>query len=76
MTRMEAALLEYMARHAGHVCTRADLLRHVWGWPAEAITTQATRTVDVTICKLRKHLPGGAIVTLKGLGYRYVTVPA
>jgi DNA-binding response OmpR family regulator len=71
MTKTEAALLAYLARNAGHVCTRALLLREVWGWENAAATL--TRTVDTHVCMLRKHLPDGAtIVTLRGLGYRYL----
>lgn len=71
MTPMEQALLAYLARHAGHVCTRAVLLRDVWGFENAALLQ--TRTVDVTICRLRRQLPAGVeIRTLRGLGYRYV----
>lgn len=47
MTPMEAALLAYLQRYAGHVCTRADLLRHVWDYDPALV---ATRTVDTTVC--------------------------
>lgn len=71
MTKTEALLLDYLARNAGHVCTRALLLREVWGW--ENVALVFTRTVDTHICMLRKHLPSGArIMTLRGLGYRYL----
>lgn len=70
MTPLEAALLAYLQRYAGHVCTRAVLLREVWGWDNPAAVQ--TRTVDVTLCRVRKLLPDGArIATLKGIGYRY-----
>lgn len=72
MTPTEARLLLYMQRMAGHVCTRADLLKHVWQWEDAGLT----RTVDVTIARVRKQLPDGAsIVTLKGIGYRYLAPP-
>lgn len=70
MTPIEAALLAYLTRNAGHVCTRAVLLREVWQWENPAAVQ--TRTVDVTVCRVRKQLPDGArIETLKGIGYRY-----
>lgn len=73
MTPTEAALLAYLARSAGHVCTRADLLRHVWDWTADDLSAVQTRTVDAHVCTLRKQLPEGAsIVTLRGIGYRYL----
>lgn len=73
MTPIEAALLAYLARNAGHVCTRAVLLREVWRW--ENVAAVQTRTVDVTVCHLRRLLPQGAsIETLRGIGYRYVAV--
>jgi DNA-binding response OmpR family regulator len=75
MTPIEGALLAYLARNAGHVCTRAVLLREVWRW--ENAWEVQTRTVDVTVCRLRRLLPQGvSIETLRGLGYRYVAVKA
>lgn len=59
MTPMQMALFTYLARHAGHVCTRAILLREVWGW--EDASQAQTRTVDVTVCGLRMATTNQAI---------------
>lgn len=68
MTPTESALLAYLQRNTGHVCTRAVLLREVWGWEHPGLT----RTVDAHVCRLRKQLPDGArIEALRGIGYRY-----
>ncbi len=66
----EFDLLWTLARHAGQVLSREQLLSLVWGYdfPGE------TRTVDVHIAHLRKHLKGSsvAIETVWGIGYKLV----
>jgi DNA-binding response OmpR family regulator len=65
----EYALLEYLARHAGHVVSRLDLLSHVW----DASTDTFSNTVDVHIRYLRQKVDTGNSVplihTVKGKGY-------
>lgn len=71
LTRREFDLLLFLARHAGRVYSRQDLLEKVWGedfWGTE-------RTVDQHIAQLRDKLAGGTYIeTLRGLGYRFVDV--
>ena len=57
-----------MARHAGRVYSRQELLEKVWGedfWGTE-------RTVDQHIAQLRDKLEDNFIETLRGLGYRFI----
>jgi DNA-binding response OmpR family regulator len=70
---MEFDLLLYFARHPGVVLSRDALLREVWGYdyPVD------TRTVDVHIRWLRQKIEPEPsepvrIVTMRGLGYRFV----
>jgi DNA-binding response OmpR family regulator len=66
LTRREVDLVRWLARHAGQVVSRAELLEHVWGVSAR----NATRAVDVAIAELRKKLGPASIVTVKGAGYK------
>jgi len=62
----EFALLATLARMVGRVMSRDELLNQVWGYDH----FPSTRTVDTHILQLRQKLPGIAIETLRGVGYR------
>ncbi|RME37251.1 MAG: response regulator [Planctomycetota bacterium] len=69
LSRTEYALLEYLARHAGHVVSRTMLLEHVWGMHRDPVTN----VVEVHINRLRKKVDRGfdppLIHTIRGVGY-------
>ena len=69
LTRKEFALLSTLAKSAGRVATRQQLLDNVWGYQYFG----DTRTLDVHIRRLRQKLGpcGGAIETVVGVGYRF-----
>lgn len=72
LTVTEFTLLHALARHPGHVKTRAQLLQE--GYPDDAYVSD--RTIDSHIKRLRRKLtesdPGfEAIETVYGLGYRW-----
>ena len=69
LTRKEFALLTMLARAAGRVVTRQQLLDEVWGYAYYG----DTRTLDVHIRRLRQKLGdcGEAIETMVGVGYRF-----
>jgi DNA-binding response OmpR family regulator len=66
----EFDLLLALAEHNGLVLTRDQLLNLVWGYEFYG----ETRTVDVHIAHLRKHLSGSSvrIETVTGVGYKLV----
>jgi DNA-binding response OmpR family regulator len=69
----EFDLLYFLARHAGQVFTREQLLQHVWGYDYFG----GSRTVDVHIRWLREKLepqPGSPqhLLTVRGVGYKFV----
>jgi two-component system OmpR family response regulator len=70
LTAREFAVLEYLARRAGEVVTRTELLDHVWDENHEG----STNVVDVYVGYLRAKLerPFGRklIHTVRGAGYR------
>jgi DNA-binding response OmpR family regulator len=69
LTRKEFALLSVLAKSAGRVATRQQLLDNVWGYQYFG----DTRTLDVHIRRLRQKLGacGDAIETVVGVGYRF-----
>jgi two-component system, OmpR family, alkaline phosphatase synthesis response regulator PhoP len=73
LSAKELRLLRYFLEHEGATLSRQELLDAVWGW--SVVTT--TRTVDVHVAGLRRKLEADArepryIVTLHGLGYKFV----
>ena len=73
LTNLELRLLRYLIQRAGSLVSRDELLRSVWGYNSGAFT----RTVDMHIHGLRHKLEQDAsrpklIVTVKGVGYRFV----
>jgi DNA-binding response OmpR family regulator len=72
LTAKEYALLEYLARRAGDVVSRADIAEHVWDDHYDPLSN----VVDVYVQRLRRKLePGDAdslIRTRRGEGYQLV----
>jgi DNA-binding winged helix-turn-helix (wHTH) protein len=72
LTTLEARLLGYLMRVPGADVPREELLSEVWGYRRGV----ASRSVDNTVQRLRKKLePPGThrhIVTVRGVGYRFV----
>jgi DNA-binding winged helix-turn-helix (wHTH) protein len=68
LTRREYDLLLFFLDHPRRVFSRAQLLRHVWGY--DMVGTE--RTVDVHVRRLRVKLGDCAAVvtTVRGIGYR------
>lgn len=66
----EFDLLAYLAGHVGDVCSRADLLDHVWGYDFDG----DVRTIDTHVRRLREALgPAAALVhTIWGVGYKLI----
>ena len=72
LTTREVELVRYLARHAGHVISRAELLQNVW----RVAAGNETRAVDVAIAELRKKLERDPadpriVVSVRGAGYRW-----
>jgi len=70
LTPREFDLLAFLARHAGRVLSREELLRKVWGYDYLG----ETRTVDVHVRRLRMKLGEShpMIETVTGAGYKFV----
>jgi DNA-binding response OmpR family regulator len=73
LTNKEFTLLSVLAKSAGRVITRQQLLDSVWGYSYYG----DARTLDVHIRRLRQKLDacGDCIETVVGVGYRFVGCP-
>jgi two-component system OmpR family response regulator len=72
LSRMEFALLDFLARNKGQVFTRDNLLEKVWGYDFSG----DTRTVDVHVSWLRRKIEADPahprhLVTVRGIGYKF-----
>ncbi|MEU5237245.1 response regulator transcription factor [Streptomyces lydicus] len=69
LTRREFALLEVLARNAGQVLTRDQLLERVWGYDFDV----RTDAVDTFVSYLRRKLEAGGrgrlVHTVRGVGF-------
>jgi two-component system copper resistance phosphate regulon response regulator CusR len=73
LTAKEYALLEYLARHAGEVVSRAAIAEHVWDEHYDSLSN----VVDVYIQRLRRKIEDAGvdppIRTRRGEGYQLVS---
>ena len=69
LTATEYRLLHFLASNHGRMCSRGELLEHVWELPP----TLNTRTVDTHVKRLRQKLGSVAdmVETVRGAGYRF-----
>jgi DNA-binding response OmpR family regulator len=76
LTVMEAKLLRYLVQHAGRTVTRKAILEDVWGLHVDT----DTRAIDNFITRLRRYVEEEPtkprhLVTVRGLGYRFLPEP-
>ena len=72
LTAREVGILRWLHRHRKRSVSRAELLEQVWG----TVGTLQTRTVDMTIAKLRQKIEQDPskpeiIMTVTGVGYAW-----
>ena len=76
LTLMEANLLRYLIQHEGKPVSRKAMLEEVWGLHEDT----DTRAIDNFIVRLRRYIEDDPthprhLVTLRGVGYRFVAAP-
>lgn len=76
LTAMEADLLGYLIDKQGQVVARRAILEDVWGLHEDT----DTRAIDNFIARLRKYIertPAAPkhLLTVRGVGYKFVTAP-
>lgn len=74
LTTIEFDLLSLFMRHPGQVFGRETILRHVWGYQGDHVST---RTVDTNVQRLRGKIEQNPkmpqlLLTVRGFGYRLV----
>ncbi len=77
LTAREVGILRWLHRHRNRGVTRAELLEQVWG----TLGSLQTRTVDMTIAKLRQKIETDPakpriVVTVTGVGYAWAQEPS
>ena len=76
LTVMEAELLRYLVRSEGRIVSRKALLEEVWGLREDT----DTRAIDNFIVRLRRYIEDDPsrpkhLLTVRGVGYRFVAEP-
>ena len=66
LTAKEFSVLEHLATNGGDVCSKADILEHVWDFAYDG----DPNIVEVYVSALRRKLGPGVIETVRGAGYR------
>jgi len=77
LTLMEANVLRYLIEHEGKPVSRKMMLEQVWGLHEDT----DTRAIDNFIVRLRRYIEDDPtrprhLLTVRGLGYRFVASPA
>lgn len=77
LTLMEANVLRYLIRHEGKPVSRKKMLEEVWGLHEDT----DTRAIDNFMVRLRRYIEVDPahpkhLVTVRGIGYRFVANPA
>ena len=77
LTLMEANVLRYLIEHEGKPVSRKSMLEQVWGLHEDT----DTRAIDNFIVRLRRYIEDDPtrprhLLTVRGLGYRFVATPA
>ena len=77
LTLMEGNVLRYLIQHEGQSVSRKALLSNVWGLHEDT----DTRAIDNFIVRLRRYIEDDPthprhLLTVRGLGYRFVAAPA
>jgi DNA-binding response OmpR family regulator len=76
LTVMETELLRYLIRNSGRPVPRKEILDQVWDLKEDT----DTRAIDNFIVRLRRYIEGDPtkpkhLLTVRGLGYQFVTIP-
>ena len=77
LTLMEANLLRFLVEREGQAVSRRTMLEQVWGLREDT----DTRAIDNFVVRLRRHIEDKPseprhLVTVRGVGYRFVANPA
>ena len=76
LTLMEASILRFLIDHEGNAVSRKSMLQEVWGLREDT----DTRAIDNFIVRLRRYVEDDPaqprhLLTVRGIGYRFVASP-
>jgi two-component system OmpR family response regulator len=66
LTSHEYRVLAYLMHHRDRIVTRTELAEHIYAHDLD----RDSNTVEVFVARLRRKLGRGAVLTLRGIGYR------
>ncbi|MCB0755146.1 MAG: response regulator transcription factor [Flavobacteriales bacterium] len=69
LTRTEFALLEFLARNKGVVCSRESIFENIWGSRPDGETGVIDVHINSLRKKLRPYVAEGFLRTVRGVGY-------
>ena len=77
LTLMESELLRHLVRNDGKIVSRKQILEEVWGLHEDT----DTRAIDNFVVRLRRYIEDDPahprhLLTVRGVGYRFVANPA
>lgn len=71
LTAKEYSILEYFVHNQGRICTRDQVIEHVWSYEFEG----DPNLIEVYVARLRRKLAAAGaadpFVTVRGVGYRF-----
>jgi len=70
LTTRERALLEFLLRHAGEVCSKTDILDHVWDGSFDGDLNIVEVYIGHLRAKVDRPFGRASIETVRGAGYR------
>ncbi|HEY2048818.1 MAG TPA: response regulator transcription factor [Caulobacteraceae bacterium] len=70
LTSLEYRLLHYLMMHQGRVISRTELVEHLYDQDFD----RDSNTIEVFVGRLRKKIGAERVETVRGLGYRLVSV--
>lgn len=72
LPKKEFELLHLLASCPNKIFSRNEIFRHIWG----SDVVVGDRTIDVHVRKIREKIGLKRITTIKGVGYKFESVPA
>lgn len=69
LSRKEFAILEYLLRNKGTVCTKERIIEHVWDFDADILPNTLEVFITYLRAKVDKPFSSPLIHTVRGIGY-------
>jgi len=69
LSRKEFAILEYLLRNKGRVCSKSDIISHVWDFDADILPNTLEVFITYLRAKVDKPFDAPLIHTVRGFGY-------